>query len=301
MRKGNEQWGLVFAGGGGKGAYEIGAWRAIRELCREINIVSVAGTSVGALNAVLYAIGDYDLAYDIWRYQVNSKVILANKPKDEMKNLILNQFMNISAIKNVKKELLAYYMMPAGLGYLALAISNYLTSAQKLLNEGIFSRDGLKEIIVRNKIISRMNQSSMPCYAACYNLTDKKAEYFDLRNRDEENFIDILLASSAIPFIFPVQRMNNKRYLDGFLKDNIPFKKLYDEGVKNLFVVHLNHGKSYVDTTTYQDAILMHLYPQKSLKGPIGVIDFRPDVLEDLMQQGYRETKENLNALNIQC
>lgn len=49
--------GLVFAGGGGKGAYQIGVWRAVRELQLEQHIAVVAGTSVGALNGALFLKG----------------------------------------------------------------------------------------------------------------------------------------------------------------------------------------------------------------------------------------------------
>ena len=43
--------GLVFSGGGGKGAYQIGVWKALREYGIEADCV--AGTSVGALNGAL--------------------------------------------------------------------------------------------------------------------------------------------------------------------------------------------------------------------------------------------------------
>ena len=35
--------GLVFAGGGGKGAYHIGVWKALREYGIDKNITAVAG------------------------------------------------------------------------------------------------------------------------------------------------------------------------------------------------------------------------------------------------------------------
>ena len=47
------EYGLVLAGGGAKGIYQIGAWRAIREL--EIPITCVVGTSVGAMNGAMVA------------------------------------------------------------------------------------------------------------------------------------------------------------------------------------------------------------------------------------------------------
>jgi len=51
---------LVLSGGGARGAYQIGVWKALREL--NIDIVAVYGTSVGAINGALIAYGDYDFA-----------------------------------------------------------------------------------------------------------------------------------------------------------------------------------------------------------------------------------------------
>lgn len=41
-----ENYGLVLAGGGCKGVYQIGVWRALREM--GVSITAVVGTSVGA-------------------------------------------------------------------------------------------------------------------------------------------------------------------------------------------------------------------------------------------------------------
>lgn len=58
--------GLVLEGGGGKGAYQIGVWQALRELGIEDHIRVIAGTSVGALNAALFLQGDLRRAKDLW-------------------------------------------------------------------------------------------------------------------------------------------------------------------------------------------------------------------------------------------
>lgn len=51
----NKEYGLVFDGGGARGAYQIGAWRALSEA--GVKISAVAGTSVGALNGALVCMG----------------------------------------------------------------------------------------------------------------------------------------------------------------------------------------------------------------------------------------------------
>ena len=51
-----ESYGLVLAGGGAKGIYQIGAWKALREL--DIPIQAVTGASIGSINGALLAQGD---------------------------------------------------------------------------------------------------------------------------------------------------------------------------------------------------------------------------------------------------
>ena len=59
-----EKTAVVLAGGGSRGAYQIGVWKAMREL--HIDYQLVAGTSVGALNGALMVQQEYDKALQVW-------------------------------------------------------------------------------------------------------------------------------------------------------------------------------------------------------------------------------------------
>ena len=61
----NLSYALALEGGGAKGAWQIGAWRALREA--GIRVTAVAGSSVGALNGALITMGDLEKAEEIWR------------------------------------------------------------------------------------------------------------------------------------------------------------------------------------------------------------------------------------------
>ena len=52
------RYGLVLAGGGTKGAYEVGAWKALKEL--DVEITAIVGTSIGAINGALFLQDDYN-------------------------------------------------------------------------------------------------------------------------------------------------------------------------------------------------------------------------------------------------
>lgn len=70
--------GLVLAGGGGKGAYQIGCWRALQRLgLTRFEVIS--GTSVGALNGALIAMGDVGRAEGVWLNLEESQVLEANE------------------------------------------------------------------------------------------------------------------------------------------------------------------------------------------------------------------------------
>lgn len=77
--------GLVFEGGGGKGAYQIGVWKALRELNIENQIVAIAGTSVGALNAALFYQGGLTIAEETWK-NICDEDILKIKENDDFDN-----------------------------------------------------------------------------------------------------------------------------------------------------------------------------------------------------------------------
>ena len=56
--------GIALAGGGSKGSYQIGVWKALRELGIDYDIVT--GTSIGAINGALMVMGDFERAERLW-------------------------------------------------------------------------------------------------------------------------------------------------------------------------------------------------------------------------------------------
>lgn len=65
-----QEWGLVLAGGGGKGAYQLGVWKALEEFGLDKKITVISGTSVGGLNAALFSSVPTEEAENIWVNQV---------------------------------------------------------------------------------------------------------------------------------------------------------------------------------------------------------------------------------------
>ena len=70
-----KEYGIVLEGGGARGAYQIGVWKALREAGMKIK--GVAGTSVGALNGALICMDDLGKAEEIWGNMTYSTVFLS--------------------------------------------------------------------------------------------------------------------------------------------------------------------------------------------------------------------------------
>lgn len=68
-----EKTAVVLAGGGSRGAYQIGVWKAMREL--HIDYQLVAGTSVGALNGALMVQQEYDKALQVWENISSQEIV----------------------------------------------------------------------------------------------------------------------------------------------------------------------------------------------------------------------------------
>lgn len=64
---------IVLSGGGSKGSYQIGVWKALKKLHIKYDIVT--GTSVGALNAALMTQGTYFKAVRLWKHISYNKII----------------------------------------------------------------------------------------------------------------------------------------------------------------------------------------------------------------------------------
>ncbi|MBQ5709191.1 MAG: patatin-like phospholipase family protein, partial [Anaerotignum sp.] len=74
---------IALEGGGAKGAYEAGVWKALDEV--GVKYDAVAGTSVGALNGAMMAARDLETAVNLWENVKFSQVFDADD--DQMKKI----------------------------------------------------------------------------------------------------------------------------------------------------------------------------------------------------------------------
>ena len=93
---------LVLAGGGGKGAYQIGAWKALMEL--GISFDAIAGVSIGSINGALIAAGDYDKAVEMWNNVSLDKGVKINEALPDPDNLFSKKN-RLTTLLNISKSI----------------------------------------------------------------------------------------------------------------------------------------------------------------------------------------------------
>lgn len=239
----DKKWGLVLAGGGGKGSYQIGVIRAIREKLPGINITAVSGCSVGSLNMVLFLQDNQELAEEVWN------------------NITPEQFLTPD-----------------------LHIIDF--------KDGIMTRDGLLSIIDNKVNLNKVSQSNRILYAVVSKISlennmKPEAEYLKLNKCSNDRIKDILLASSAIPYIYEPVNIDGVKYRDGGLADNLPIKPLYDMGIRNMIVAALSPDTK-LPYDRYPGAEFIYIKPGRSLGDILsGTLDFNSSNAAVRMKMGY--------------
>ena len=80
---------LVLAGGGARGSYQVGVWRALMELNWHPQIIT--GTSVGSLNGAMFVLDLYETARDMW-LSIRSRDVM-ELPEEDADLSALHQFL----------------------------------------------------------------------------------------------------------------------------------------------------------------------------------------------------------------
>lgn len=255
-----DKWGLVLSGGGANGAYEIGAWNAINEA--GIKIEAVSGTSVGALNAALFSCGSFNDSLRIWTEQVDTSKILSSASSKEIQQLVttptnkaaLTKIISTFVSQNI--AILPFSLCEKDIQSINIFLLNklihFLINRQKT---GIFSQKGLLSIINENNIYDKFQAANFPCYTCSFNTKSLNKEYTRINNLPKDEFNNHLLASSAIPLIFPpIEFDSEHKYVDGgipIVGDNCPISPLIEnEHCNKIIVIHLSPRTDLTQTIT---------------------------------------------------
>ncbi|HNR65763.1 MAG TPA: patatin-like phospholipase family protein, partial [Atribacterota bacterium] len=204
-----EEFGLVLEGGGAKGAYEIGACKALEEM--GMNITAVTGTSVGALNGAMVAQHEIEKAYQLWY------------------NIHPSQVMNIEA--EVLDKLARLEIRPSDIRY-------YLKILGEIITEGGIDVSPLQKLIKKYVNEEKLRNSDIIFGMVTVSFTDRKALELFIEDIPDGQIADYLFASANFP-LFRSAKIGDKVYLDGGIYDNLPIRMLINRGYTSLIIVQV--------------------------------------------------------------
>lgn len=263
--------GLVLSGGGGKGAYELGVWKALKELQVDKCIDVFSGTSIGAFNAVLFAQDDIEAAEELWNEVTMEKLVPISK----------------------------FELLKKGIGLILGAKNiNYAKKyINEKLNEGAATKEGAIEIIDKYLKFDIMKEKEKVCYAATTELPDFNVKYFKLNDYDNDICKQIITASASLPLIYESTEVLGGKYIDGGMADNTPITPVYEEGCELIIVVLLNKALR-IDRSLYPNAHIVELVPRNLDENVIkGTLNLEAESKRNRINEGYRDTIEILGPI----
>ena len=251
--------GLVLEGGGTKGAYQIGAYEALRDL--GIKITGIAGTSIGALNGAFIAQGDFEAMKDIWvNYDYKSFMDIDEDTYERYKNIEMKA-------KNLHDvvDLMNKARKKQGID---------ITPLRKLLEEKIDEYKIRKSNIDFGITTAYWDGKIFP-------------QLLYVEDIPRGRLVDYLIASASLP-IFDLDKLDDKLYLDGMFSDNIPINMLAQRGYDDIVVIRLVDdflGKRIINK--YNNLNLKVIVPSQSLGGSLNK---DKDHMESNIKLGYLDT-----------
>lgn len=265
----NKEYGLVLEGGGAKGAYQIGAWKALKEA--GIHVKGIAGTSVGSLNGALIAMDDFEKAERIWETIRYSRVMDVD---DE-----LVEQLKTSGLKDIA----------------ALGLSELIPAAKKVLKDRGFDIAPLRSLIEEVVDEEKIRNSEKELYVVTYSLSDRKPMVVNVKEVPDGEIADMLMASAYL-IGFRREKLGGKYYMDGGGVNNVPIDVLIEKGYKDILVFRI-YGYG-VDTERRlkvpDDVHLYHVAPRQDLGG---LLEFDRRRARKNMVLGYFDAKRMLYGL----
>jgi len=236
--------GLVLPGGGARGAYQIGVLKGITEILadRTINPFSViSGTSVGAINASVIAskadsfVDAVDLLNHIWGTFQTNRVYKTD---------------NLTMFKS-------------SLHWLVTLVSGgtLVKNPKSLLNNSPL-RTLLMESINLDHIRSNIDEGHLEAFAiTAAGYSSRKSITFFQSNKKNINWekfrrqgveskigTDHLMASVALPLIFPAVKIDNEFFGDGAMRHATPLSPAIRLGAEKLLIITTDNNKKNPDT-----------------------------------------------------
>ncbi|ADO76789.1 patatin-like phospholipase family protein [Halanaerobium praevalens] len=249
-------YGLVLEGGGAKGAYHIGALKAIKELNLEVE--AVAGTSIGAMNGAMFVQGKLDIAYDYW-YNISTAEVLdiEDKHLSNLLNLSINQNNLIYFIKKFKEV---------------------------IQNRGL-DNSFLRKILEENIDEKKLRDAKIDFAIVTLSLSDLRPLELFIEDIPQGKLVDYIMASSYLP-AFKMQRIDGKILIDGGFYENLPIKTLLKKGYQKIIAIR-TYSLGKIEQKSTENENIIFINPSQNLGR---MLNFEQKNARQNIEMGYYDT-----------
>lgn len=191
---------LVLGGGGAKGSYEVGVWKALNKLNMKFDIVT--GVSIGSINGAFYVANEYKKCLKMWR------------------TITTNDLFDVAIGSKLSKE--------------------DLQSLVKQMSTGGISFANAEKFLKKNINEEKVRKSKINYGLVTVSLTNKKPRFLTKEQIPYGKLVDYICASSiCYPFVH-TQDINDESFIDGGFYDGIPINLAIDMGATEIVAVDLS-------------------------------------------------------------
>lgn len=258
----DEEYGIVLEGGGAKGAYQVGAWQALKEA--GIKIKGIAGTSVGALNGAMMCMDDLERAERVWSHLTYSQVMDVEDQK--MERLLEGDTPFWEALSDVAKK----------------------------MGEGGLDITPLKNLILEVVDEEKIRNSPVELYIKTFSVDELKELDIDLKRVEPGYMKDLLLASAYIYPLFKNEKLHGRKYIDGGAINNVPLDSLVDRGYQDIIMIRIFGIGREKRVKIPEGTQIFTIEPRVNLGN---IIDFNPEKSRRNMKIGYYDAQRMIYGL----
>lgn len=256
-------YGLVLEGGGAKGAYHIGAYKAINEL--NLDISGITGTSIGAINGALIAGEDLEYVYDLWY------------------NLKPSQLFDVN--EKVLKDLREFNFNQKNVNYI-------INKIKDIFNNGGIELNKIKSFLSENIDEKKVRNTNIDFGIVTVNISQKKAMELFIEDIPQGKLLDYLMASAYLP-TFKMEKIDGELFLDGGFYDNLPINLLAQKGYKEIIAIR-TFGMGRVREVENKDLNITYISPNEDLGR---TLDFDQEQIRYNLKLGYFDALKVFNNL----
>jgi NTE family protein len=258
--------GLVLSGGGARAAYEVGVLKALLNGrspttdYQPLDFQIVAGTSAGSVNACLLLSAIQEGIPAAARYIENVWLNDLAQAPGQCGNKVFR--LRADPVQILDPE----YWLPHPLTSLSLLARDYAFLTQQSLKRGanlLFAREQLgqkvlelvdfsslistdifEKVLSQRIILANVRSSPKVLRISCTDWRAGRAKTFTNSSMEDEVGYKIIMASSAIPGVFPAVEIEGVIYVDGGVVMNTPLKPAIDSGADILHVIYADPAPS---------------------------------------------------------